>query len=152
MNRHSASVARGRWVALAIASLVIAVLGIGWLADGLATTSSGATTGALKQQMGSATVEVIVSRTPLRANRPESLTLRITDTTGAPIAGAHIQCALSMPKMGMELPGGAATPTARPGDYVCPAQTLDAGVWTLALTVALPSGKTDHARFQLTAT
>lgn len=145
----SARAGRGRALALGVALLVVAVLGTGWLADSLAAIPQAPTSSVLTRQVGLTTVALTVSPSPLRANRAESLLVRVTDTTAAPVVGATIACALAMPDMGMALPTVAAKPTAQPGVYVCSAQPLDVGAWSLGLTLTLPSGETGHATFPL---
>lgn len=146
---RGARVARGRALALVVALFVLAVLGTGWLADNLTTAPQTPTSGALTRQVGLATVALTVSPSPLAAHQPESLLLRVTDTTGAAVTGAHIECALSMRDMGMALPTVVAKPTAQPGVYVCAAQSLDSGAWALGVTMTLPSGETGHTTFPL---
>lgn len=145
----SARAVRGRALALGVALLVLAVLGTGWLADNLSTVPQAPTAIAQTRQVGLATVALTTSPSPLRAHQAESVLLRVTDTTGAAVAGARIECAFTMPDMGMALPTISAKPTAQPGVYVCAAQSFDAGAWTLGLTMTLPSGETGHTTFPL---
>lgn len=144
--------ARGRLVALLVTLMVIATLGVGWLVDGLATAPrSVATTAAQSRQVGLASVTLALSPAPLRAGRPESFILRVTNVAGEAVAGARARCALSMPAMAMELPDEDAAPTAWPGEYVCGPRTLESGTWALAVTLTLPDGVTGHTTFTLNA-
>ncbi|HEX8997713.1 MAG TPA: FixH family protein [Ktedonobacterales bacterium] len=146
---RSSFAARQRVLALSIALAVVVVLSVGWLADSFATSSGATTSSVLSRQMGLSMVSLTASPSPLRAGRPEGVIVRVTDVSGAPVVGARVQCAWSMPAMDMGLSTVSATATGRPGDYQCPSETLDAGAWTLALSVTLPTGETDHVRFQL---
>lgn len=141
----------GRGLALLVALLIAGVLAVGSLADGLATTPQSATTSAQTHQVGLSTVSLSVDPSPLHAYQAESLLLRVSDVSGAAVVGASAECALSMPAMGMSLPMIAGKPTAQPGEYVCQVASLEAGAWTLALTLRLPTGETGHTTFQLTA-
>lgn len=144
--------ARDRMLALFVALAVIATLGGGWLVDGLATAPRNmAITATQSRQVGLATVTLALSPAPLRAGRPESFILRVTDVAGVAVAGARARCALSMPTMAMELPGEDAAPTNTPGEYACGPHTLESGTWALAITLRLPDGMTGHTTFTLNA-
>lgn len=138
-----------RALALIVALSVVGMLGIGWLVNSLPMAPTTATQDTLSEQVGLTTVTLIPSPTPLYANQPESFILRVTDVSGAGVTGAQAQCALSMPTMGMTLPSVDAEPAAQPGEYVCGPQALDAGAWSLAITITLPDGTTGHTAFQL---
>lgn len=142
---------RGRALAIVVALTVAGTLGAGWLADNLTVTPPATSQAAITRQIGFSTVTLTVSPAPLRANRAESLLLRVTDATGAAVDGAQLQCALSMPDMAMALPPVTATQTAQAGVYTCTPPPLAAGVWALDLTLRLPTGETGHAAFQLSA-
>lgn len=139
---------RRRAVALLTALVIIGVFAVGWLADNVTAPLSG-TSNALSQQVGLDTVTLTASPSPLRAYQATSLQLRLTDVSGRAVTGAHIQCELSMPDMGMSLPVSVAQPTTQPGAYSCPTATLTPGAWTLALIVRMTTGETDHATIHL---
>jgi hypothetical protein len=142
--------AGGRGVALLVALAVIATLTGGWLVDGLATAPREPASGeSMSRQVGLATVTLALSPAPLRAGRPESFILRVTDATGAAVAGAQARCALSMPTMAMGLPGEAARPTGEPGEYVCGPHALAMGAWALDVALRLPDGASGRTTFTL---
>ncbi len=137
-----------RWLAVLVALVVVAVLALGSLADALGATSPQQTTqGALTQQVGRSTVSLTIIMAPQAANQTEALEAQVVDASGDAVGGARVQCALSMPTMAMALPPITATPMEQPGRYRCAAQALTSGAWSLALTLTLPSGETDHATF-----
>lgn len=141
---------RRRAVALGVALLIIAVLGVGWLADGFSVAVPlTSTPSAMTRQVGITTVSLTTHPSPLRAGAVETLLLRVVDTSGAAVVGAKARCLLSMPDMAMSLPAVEATTTGEPGVYACSAQTLDTGAWILALSLTLPTGEAGQTTFPL---
>jgi len=149
--RSRRAAATGRWLAVLVALVVVAVLALGSLADALGAALPQQTTqGALTQQVGGSTDSLTISVAPVAprtANQTEALEALVVDASGDAVVGARMQCALSMPAMAMALPPVTATPMGQPGRYRCAAQALSPGAWRLALTLSLPSGETDHATF-----
>jgi len=147
--RSRRAAATGRWLAVLVALVVVAVLALGSLADALDTALPQQTTqGALTQQVGGSADSLTISVAPVApqaANQTEALEALVVDASGDAVVGARMQCALSMPAMA--LPPVTATPMGQPGRYRCAAQALSPGAWRLALTLSLPSGETDHATF-----
>lgn len=135
---------RRRLIALAVALGVLAALVAGWAVDAVGSVTPARTQSVMTRQMG-------LSRVTLTVNKPsgasQALMLRVTDVSGAAVEGARLRCDLSMPDMAMSLPSVVATRSALPGLYECQAPALDPGAWSLALTLSLPSGETDHASF-----
>jgi hypothetical protein len=146
--RPRRAAATGRWLAVLVALVVVAVLALGSLADALGAALPQQTTqGALTQQVGRSTVSLTIIIAPQTANQTEALEALVVDASGDAVVGARMQCALSMPAMGMALPPITATPMGQPGRYRCAAHALPSGAWSLALTLSLPLGETDHATF-----
>lgn len=141
-----------RALALIVSLALVGMLGIGWLVDGLTSTPTAATSETLSEQVGLTTVTLIASPSPLHAQHLETFILRMTDVSGARVVGARARCALSMPAMGMELPSETAAMSRQPGEYVCGPQTLDVGVWSLAVTITLADGTVGHTTFHLNVT
>jgi hypothetical protein len=136
-------------VALGVALLIIAVLGVGWLADGFSVAVPlTSTTSAMTRQVGIATVSLTTQPSPLRAGAPVTLLVRVVDSSGVAVVGARAHCLLSMPDMAMTLAAVDATATAS-GVYACSEPELDTGAWTLTLTLTLPAGETDQTTFPL---
>lgn len=137
-----------RWLAALVALAVVAVLALGALADALGATLPQQTTqGALTRQVGRSTVSLTIIMAPQAAHQTEALEALVVDASGDAVVGAHMQCALSMLAMAMAMPPVTATPTGQPGRYRCAAHALSSGAWSLALTLSLPSGETNHATF-----
>ncbi len=124
-----------RLAAVAVACVVLAVLGVGWLADGAASYVPSPTSSALSSHAGLSTLTLSVAPTPLRASQPEMFTIRVVDVTGKPVVGAAVRCALSMPAMDMGLTPSVALPTAVAGDYSCDAMLPHAGRWNLVVSI-----------------
>ncbi len=150
--RARAAFASQRGQAVVVALVVIALLGTGWLADTLVMLPQTPTQGAMSRQIGFSTVSLTVSPSPLRANQVATLRMRVTDASGQAVVGARVACALSMPTMAMALPTVAAVQASQPGQYMCSAPPLEAGLWALDVTLTLPTGETGHATFRLSAT
>jgi hypothetical protein len=144
--RSRRAAATGRWLAALVALVMVAVLALGSLADALGAALPQQTTqGPLTRQVGRSTVLLTIIMAPQAANQTEALEALVVDASGDAVVGARMQCALSMPAMAMALPSISATPTGQPGRYRCAAYALSSGAWSLALTLTLPSGETDHA-------
>lgn len=145
--------ARIRWLALALVAGVVALLALGWVADTLAQvvpaihSQAGATS--QTQALGFDTLTLQVAPTPPRAGANETLTFMLTDATGAPVANARIQVALTMAAMDMSGGAGLAQPTATPGAYRLVGGFAMSGAWTLALAVTLPGQPALHTTFTL---
>ena len=146
--RSRRATASGRGLAVLVALVVVAVLTLGSLADALGALPPQQTTqGALTQQVGRSTVSLTINTAPQAANQAQTLDAQVVDASGDAVVGARVQCALSMPTMAMALPPITAAPTGQPGRYRCSAPALSSGAWSLALTLTLSSGETDHATF-----
>jgi hypothetical protein len=140
-----------RLLALAVVVAVLAVLGVGALADTLAVaplrppTQTGAT-----QQAGLYTLSLAVNPEPLTASAETTFTLRITDVAGAPVSGARVACDYTMPAMPMPTMHVTATADAA-GAYICRETLTDAGAWALTITLTPPGGAPVHTTFPLQA-
>lgn len=143
--------ASSRLLALTVVVTILAVLGIGALADTLAVaplqppTQAGAA-----QQAGLYTLNLTASPEPLTASAETAFTLRITDVTGAPVSGARVTCdftmpAMPMPTMRVTAAGGVA------GAYICRQTLTDPGAWALTVTLTPPGGAPIHTTFPLQA-
>ncbi|HEU0027067.1 MAG TPA: FixH family protein [Ktedonobacterales bacterium] len=140
-----------RLLALAVVVAILAVLGVGALADTLAVaplrppTREGAT-----QQAGLYTLTLTVSPEPLTASAETNFTLRITDVSGAPVGGARVICDYTMPAMPMPTMRMTATSGAA-GTYICRETLTDAGAWALTITLTPPGGAPVYTTFPLQA-
>lgn len=140
---------RRRLIGLVVALGVLVALATGWVVDAVGSVTPTQTRSPMTQQMGLSTVALTV-KSP--SGDSQALALRVTDVSGVAVDGAHLQCDLSMPGMAMSLSPIVATRTAQPGVYECLAPSLDPGAWSLALTLRLLSGETDHATFAFDVT
>lgn len=134
-----------RLIAVVVALGVVAALAGGWAVDAVGSVTPAQSSTSLTQHVGLSTVALSVGSP---SGSGQVLMLRVTDVSGAPVDGARLQCDLSMPGMAMSLPTIVATSAGAPGEYQCRAPALDPGAWSLALTLRLTSGETDHATFR----
>ncbi len=136
---------------LAVTLGILAVLGIGALADGLAVaplrppTQAGAT-----QQAGLYTLALAVSPEPLTAGAETAFTLRVTDVSGATVSGGRVTCDYTMPAMPMPTMIVTASDEGA-GVYTCRETLTDPGAWTLAVTLTPLGGAPVHTAFTLQA-
>lgn len=134
-----------------IAAGVIVALGVGVVADILATaplrppTQAGAT-----RQAGLLTVQLTMSPQPLMAGAETTFTIRITDATGAPLTGAHVVCAFTMPSMSMPPQIITASPVAS-GAYSCRRALGVSGAWSLTVNLTPAGSSRVHVTFPLQA-
>lgn len=141
-----------RVLGLAVVIGILAVLGVGALADTLAVaplrppTQAGAT-----QQAGLYTLTLTVSPEPLTAGAETTFTVRVTDTAGAPVSGARVTCDYTMPAMAMPTMLAPATAGGEAGSYTCHEALTDPGAWALTITLTPPGGAPVHTTFPLQA-
>ncbi|HEX8983642.1 MAG TPA: FixH family protein [Ktedonobacterales bacterium] len=140
-----------RLAAVAVACVVLATLGIGWLADSAASYVPSPTSGVLSRHAGLSSVTLSIAPTPLRASQRERFTVRVVDVTGRPLIGAAVRCALSMPTMDMSLTPSAALPTAVAGDYSCDATLPHAGRWVLSVSTEVAGQSPAQTSFEVDA-
>ncbi len=140
-----------RVLGLVVVVGILAVLGIGALADTLAVAPLRPPTQAgVTQQAGLNTLTLSVSPEPLTAGAETAFTLRVTDVSGAAVRGAHIVCDFAMPAMPMPTmlvtasEGGA-------GAYTCQEALTDPGAWALTVTLTPRNGAPVHTTFTIQA-
>lgn len=138
-----------RRAALVVTLIALVVLGVGWLADGVASAPRSATAHAQTREAGLATVTLSVAPSPLRATRRETLLVRVVDVSGAAVTDAAATCGLTMPAMDMGLSPVAATATTTPGDYACDVWLPHSGSWSLVVTLTHVGTAPTHATFPL---
>lgn len=141
-----------RLIAVAVACVALAALGVGWLADSAASYISAPTDGSMSRQAGLLRVTLSMSPVPLRAGQQEQFTVRVVDVSGHPVLGAAVRCTLSMPTMEMTLAPSVATPTAVTGDYSCSVTLPHSGHWSFAVSVESAGQPPAQTTFALAAT
>lgn len=140
-----------RMLGLVVVVGILAVLGLGALADTLAIAPLRPPTQAgYSQQAGLYTLALSLSPEPLTAGAETAFTLRVTDVTGAAVRGAHIVCDFTMPAMPMPSMLVAASEEGA-GVYTCREALTDPGAWALTATLTPLSDTSVHTTFTLQA-
>ena len=140
-----------RLLGLVVVMSILAVLGIGALADTLAVAPLRPPTQAShSQQAGLYTLALAIQPEPLTAGAATSFTLSVTDVSGAAVSGARIVCDFTMPAMPM--PAMLVTASDRgAGVYSCQEVLPDPGAWGLTITLTPHEGAPVHTTFALQA-
>jgi hypothetical protein len=125
------------------------VLGIGWLADALASLPPRRpATGPQVRQAGIFTLALALAPATPAAGTATSLTLAVRDLAGQPAAPGRFRGALGMPAMGME-PVDLAWAARTTGIYQASVAFPMAGVWTLSVTLLGAGQHTSTAQFDI---
>jgi hypothetical protein len=137
-----------RRAALALAGATVGVLGVGWLADGLATLPLGpATDGPLTVQVGLYHVTLALRPAPPHAGLPCRVTLTVRGADGASLSGLEVEVAATMTEMGMLLPAVRAVEQPDHESYGCSIVFAMSGAWQVRAQVILPTGAPFAAPF-----
>ncbi len=134
-----------RRAALSLAGGLAGVLSLGWLADVLAGVPFGSQVTGVTRQIGLDHVRLEVAPTPAIHGAPATITLVLTDLTGAVVAGAHVTLMLTMLTMDM----GTITLVGQPasaGRYTAATVFPMSGPWRITVVVArdnLPPASAD---------
>jgi hypothetical protein len=135
--------------ALAIVGGLAGVLGLGWLADALATLPPGrAPSGPRVEEAGAFTVALTLAPATPRAAAPTRITVAVHDLAGQATEPARVRGALGMPAMGMD-PVDVAWQALAPGQYGASVTFPMAGAWSLMVTLTDASQHDSTARFSI---
>jgi hypothetical protein len=143
-----------RLLALAVVIGILAVLGVGALADTLAVAPLRPPSQAGEsQQAGIYTLALSMKPEPLTAGAETTFTLLVTDVSGAPVHNAHVTCDFTMPAMPMPKMLIVASEDGA-GRYTCHETLTDPGAWAMTATLTppdAPGGAPVHTTFTLQA-
>ncbi len=135
--------------ALANAGALVGVLGVGWLADALASLPPGHTTsGPQSRQAGAFTLRLTLAPAQPVAGVATSVTIAVRDLAGQPGTPARFRGALDMPAMGME-PVEVAWQALPDGEYRASLTFPMSGAWSLVVTLLDASQHASTARFDI---
>ncbi len=124
-----------RRAALSLAGGLAGVLSLGWLADVLAGVPFGSPVAGVTRQIGLDHARLEMAPTPAIHGAPATVTLVLTDLTGAVVIGAHVALRLTMLTMDM----GTITlvgQSASAGRYTAVTVFPMSGTWRITVDVA----------------
>jgi hypothetical protein len=135
--------------ALTIAGALAGVLGLGWLADALASLPlRRPATGPQVRQAGTFSVALTLAPVAPVAGAATNMTVVVRDLSGQRVAPARFRGGLGMPSMGMDLVD-LAWVSRTTGEYYAAVPFPMAGVWTLLVTLVDASQRTSAAQFDV---
>lgn len=141
-----------RALGLVVTLAILATLGIGALADTLATAPlRPATRLTTTQQAGIYGLKLSVSPEPLKAGARTTFAMQVTDATGAAVENAQVVCNFTMPAMPMPLMLVTARSGSSVGIYTCQETLTSPGAWALTVTLTPRGRSAAHTTFALQA-
>jgi hypothetical protein len=139
-----------RRAALGIAGAVVGILGIGWLADALATLPiREATSGPLAVQLGLYRVTLALQPAAPHAGSPCQVTITVRGADGSPLSGLAIDVAATMIEMDMLFPTQRAAEQPDHQTYACALVFAMPGTWQVQARVRSPAMKALSATFDI---
>lgn len=151
-DEFGASVKRpevSRRLALLTVAGIVLVFALGWAADGLALFAPAVhfTNGAM-QQAGPYRVALTLDPATPHSGQAQRYTLRVTDSSGHLVSGAHVHLRFSMVTMDMPVIDLTATATGN-GAYTASGALSMPGEWHLSVTLSPPAGSPRTTQFDI---
>jgi hypothetical protein len=135
--------------ALTIAGALAGVLGVGWLADALASLPPRrSAAGPQFRQAGAFVLSLTPSPAVPAAGESANLSVTVRDLADQPTAPARFRGALGMPAMGMD-PVDLAWAARSPGNYQASVAFPMAGSWTLTVMLQSADQRSSTAQFDI---